>query len=319
MIPEHGKAPQFFGAKQLLHGVSWSLLIVSLTMSTFSSQLLTLKLRSWNGKECYRSKIAATMLLSTFLFLGGFSYNLYICISATKVRNKQEMSYVWVFFGSILLVCFRRMCWCIYFQGLKGFCTLTLTEGHGEKTSKNIFSGVALYPAVFIACHHLLWILLGVITEPLWGVTVLITVITTCAMFFFSLSELYHIFSKNCSRDICCGKKHEERNQFCMSVFMILTILFAFVLFVVVLIVVTQVFQSESLILTLIQNIMTGVVTVWFGYVNIFKESNQGDEGEGGDKCNGNGAEGRGCKGKRKRKRSAIQGKKISQSRDENV
>ena len=35
VIPRHGKAPQFSGVKQLLHGVCWSLQAISLAMSTY--------------------------------------------------------------------------------------------------------------------------------------------------------------------------------------------------------------------------------------------------------------------------------------------
>ena len=156
VIPGHGKAPQFSGVKQLLHGVCWSLLVISLAMSTLSSQLITVKLRSWGDEEDHRSKTAATMFLSLLLFLGELAYNLYICISATKVGNKQEVSYVWVFFESILFVLFRRVFWCMYVHKRKCFREQNLIKGHGEMTIENLFSGVVLYPAVFIVCHHLL-------------------------------------------------------------------------------------------------------------------------------------------------------------------
>ena len=39
-----------------------------------------------------------------------------------------------------------------------------------------------------MACHHLLWILLGVITEPFWGFTVLGAVISVCAIFYWDTS-----------------------------------------------------------------------------------------------------------------------------------
>ena len=68
---------------------------------------------------------------------------------------------------------------------------LCLTQGHGYSTSRNLYSCVFLYPAIFMACHHLLWILLGVITEPFWGFTILVAVIAVCAIFFFLVSELY--------------------------------------------------------------------------------------------------------------------------------
>ena len=48
-----------------------------------------------------------------------------------------------------------------------------------------------------------------------------------------------------------------------------------------VLFVVAQVFLSESFISTLIQNTLTFVFTVWFGYMNILKKSNKGIKGEG--------------------------------------
>ena len=139
VIPGHGKAPQFSGVKQLLHGVCWSLLVISLAISALSSQLITVKLRSWDGEDDYRSKTAATMFLSLLLFLGGLAYNLYICISATKVGNKQEISYVWVFFGSILFVLFRRLFWCMFVYEWKCFSERNLTGGHGEMTTKNLF------------------------------------------------------------------------------------------------------------------------------------------------------------------------------------
>ena len=159
----------------------------------------------------------------------------------------------------------------------KCFSERNLTGGHGEMTTKNLFSGVVLYPAVFIVSHHLLWILLGMITEPFWGFTVLVAVIALCAVLFFSLSELHRVFPENF---LSC-ENWKEKFIFFISLFLILAVLSAFVLFVVVLFVVAQVFLSESLISTLIQNTLTFVVTVWFGYMNILKESNKGVEEEG--------------------------------------
>lgn len=45
-----------------------------------------------------------------------------------------------------------------------------------------------------------------------------------------------------------------------------------------VLFAVAQVFLSESLISTLVQNTLTFVLTAWFGYMNIFKESKSGGQ-----------------------------------------
>ena len=277
VIPGHGKAPQFPGVKQLLHGVCWSLLLISLIMSTFSSQWIIVKLQSWDSNKDYQSKIAAAMLLSSLLFVGGHFVNIYTWVSATDVENRQD-SYVWVFFGSVWFVLLRRVIWCLCSTSERKFYNnLNLTKGHGTMPTQNIFSGVVLYPAVFIACHHLLWILLGMITEPFWGITVLVAVIALCATFFFLASELYCVIPEN----FCSSGKKKETFVFFMSCFLIVAVLFAFVLFMLVLFVVAQAILSESFISTLIQNTLTFVVTVWFGYMNILKKSNKGIKGEG--------------------------------------
>ena len=307
VIPGHGKAPQFSGVKQLLHGVCWSFLAISLAMSTFSSQWIILKLKSWDGKKNCQSKIAAVMLLSLLLSVGGLG------ISLTNIYLEHDNIYICVFFGSIWFVLLRRMVWCLYLRRWKWFSKGNLTEGHGEIPTENPFSGVVLYPAVFIAYHHLLWILLGIITEPHWGFTVLVAVVALYIMFFLSFSELYCVSSENFS-------EKGQKSFICfMSFCLIIAILSAFVLFILVLLMVAQVFLSKSLILALIQNILTCVVTVWFGYVNIFKESNPGDKGEGGSECNGNGAEGAGGEGKKESAKEKTKSRKEGMKREEEV
>lgn len=71
---------------------------------------------------------------------------------------------------------------------------LCFTQGHGYLTSRNLCFCVFLYPAIFMACHPLLWILLGVITEPFWGFTVLVAAIAVYTIFFFLVSELHCVF-----------------------------------------------------------------------------------------------------------------------------
>ena len=44
----------------------------------------------------------------------------------------------------------------MYVHKRKCFREQNLIKGHGEMTIENLFSGVVLYPAVFIVCHHLL-------------------------------------------------------------------------------------------------------------------------------------------------------------------
>ena len=121
-----------------------------------------------------------------------------------------------------------------------------------------------------MACHHLLWILLGVITEPFWGFTILVAVISVCTIFFFLVSELFDVLpapqnSDPAQHDQPSG---DQKTVFIMSFILSFAVLSAFVL-LLVLFAVAQVFLSESLVATLVQNALTFFVTAWFGYLRL--------------------------------------------------
>ena len=277
VIPDHEKAPHFPGLKKLLHSLCWIFLYISLVMSTFSSQWVIKKLRTWN-KEKIWNKTATVMISSVFIFFGGLIVNIWALV-------KTKDCYVGVFLGCTLIVLFRRVTWCAYINDLNICAYLKstyrdLTNGHGYLTSKNLYSCVFLYPAIFMACHHLLWILLGIITEPFWGFTILVAVIAVCSIFFFLFTELY---------DVCYPKHDEESERYnvgqprydeapsadqdkfviIMSCILTFAVLSAFVSLLLVFFEVAQVFLSESLISTLVQAILTIVVTAWFGFLRV--------------------------------------------------
>ena len=139
---------------------------------------------------------------------------------------------------------------------------LCFTQGHGYLTSRNLCSCVFLYPAIFMACHPLLWILLGVITEPFWGFTVLVAAIAVYTIFFFLVSELYCVFPapKNFepSEQPSSDQKMDVIIMSCILSFAVLSL---FVLLLLVLFAVAQIVLSESLIATLVQNALKFVVT----------------------------------------------------------
>ena len=131
---------------------------------------------------------------------------------------------------------------------------MSLTEGHEENTSKNFVSCFVLYPAIFMACHHLLWILLGVVTEPFWGITILGTVFSISFCIYFLV---YHLHLAFCDRENDCFK-------YTLITILILGGFIAVILFLLVLLTVAQVFLSESLISAVIQNVLVFVATIWF-------------------------------------------------------
>ena len=258
----HDKASRFTGWKQLFHWVCWCILCISLFISQYASQWLIVQLRNWaednNDNNYNNSKIVAVMWLSLVVFASGL---LLICCAWCR----STYVYVPVFFGFVMTVLVRRAVWCIciYCCNENQKIDLCFTDGHKELTSTNIISCFILYPAVFMACHHLLWILLGIITEPFWGISVLGAVVSISTVLFFLTYEFHKAFrSPECSI------------PFIMSLILIPGIFLAFVLLILVLLVISQSFLSESLISTLVQNGLVFFATLWLGYLKVDPREN---------------------------------------------
>ena len=259
----HDKASRFTGWKQLFHWVCWCILCISLFVSQYASQWLIVQLRIWK-KDDNNSKVVAVMWLCLVVFASGL-----LLISCAWCRS--TCVYVCVFFGFVMSVLFRRAVWCACIHcifGDKKF-VWSFTKGHEEPTSTNIISCFILYPAVFMACHHLLWILLGIITEPFWGISVLVAVLSISAVLFFLTYEFHKAFpSPECSI------------PFMMSLILIPGIFLAFVLLILVLLVISQSFLSESLISTLVQNGLVFFATLWLTYLKVDPRENPGRANE---------------------------------------
>ena len=266
------RAQNFDGPKKLFHGVCWSILCSSLFFGQLASQWLIVELRKWEGTSKNHSKVATVMFLSLFVFALGFGLHFFALVSQCDV-------YSCTFFAFVILVLFRRAGWCIYKRrgetrtNSQCFFDWSLTEGNEKDTSPNIVSCFILYPAVFMACHHLLWILLAIITEPFWGISVLAAVLSVSAVFCF----LFYNFRTNFP-SLKCDRK-------CLvALFLDLGGFFAFLLLTFVLLVVGQSFLSESLITTLVQNILVFFAALTFRYLELEpKTESEGDKGENGD------------------------------------
>ena len=303
----HRKAPPFPDWKNLLHGVCWCTLCISLVFSQVASQWLIVQLREWKTKinsirvEAEKrkndSQVAAVMLLSLVVFVSGLSL---ICYAWDRTCTSQK--YTWVFFICVMVVFARRVIWCLWRIydsdniNCNNLCCLSLTKGHENDPSTNAISFFTLYPAIFMACHHLLWILLGVITEPFWGVSVLVAVISVFAVLVFLFDDFYEYYlSHECScRPWCerCSARRDWRREywfpFFMSSFLVLGSCAAFVLLMIVLLVVAQSFLSESLVSTLVQNGLVFFSTLWLGYLKLHLAKKPAETRNGGNAGNSN-------------------------------
>ena len=283
----HGKAPPFPDWKSLLHGVCWCILCISLVFSQVASQWLIVQLREWKNssrveaeKRKNDSQVAAVMLLSIVVFITGLSL---IFFAWSRSPFEQDY-YMWAFFTSAMLVLVRRALWCfwrIYKSDNIDLYKLSLTKGHESDPSGNVISFFTLYPAIFMACHHLLWILLGVITEPFWGISVLVAVISVSAIVVFFFYDFYeYCLSHECNDSHCelCsarrGCESEYLSLFFKTLFLALGSCVAFVLLIIILLVVAQSFLSESIVSTFVQNGLVFFATLWLGYLKLNEQRN---------------------------------------------
>ena len=299
-----GKALPFPDWKNLLHGVCWCILCISLVFSQVASQWLIVQLREWKTKmnssrvEAEKrksdSQVAAVMLLSIVVFITG----LFLIFCAWSRSSFEQDYYMWAFFISAMLVLARRALWCflrIYKSDNIDLYKLSLTKGHESDPSGNVISFFTLYPAIFMACHHLLWILLGVITEPFWGISVLVAVISVSAILVFFFYDFYEYYlSHECIDRECerCSARRDWRREywfpFFMSLFLVLGSCAASVLLIIVLLVVAQSFLSESLVSTLVQNGLVFFSTLWLGYLKLHQAKKPAETRNDGNAGNSN-------------------------------
>ena len=254
----HGKAPggTFSGVKKcILHHACWFILGISLVSSTIASQWLILKMKDW-----HKGRIAGTVLMSIFVLIAGLAL---IC-HVLHVSSGND-TYAWVILASLIFILFRRVVYCCVIRKGEENFRRDLTSGHDEITSTNIFSCTTLYPAVFIVCHHLLWIMLGVITEPFWAFTILVAAVSVFGVFFFLVEELYLVW-ENCPGARDCPDR-QALFESCMATLLILGAALSLFGLIFVVFTVAQPFLSEDVIYNIVKSGLTVAGPVIIGFL----------------------------------------------------
>ena len=121
------------------------------------------------------------------------------------------------------------------------------------------------YPGVLIAVHHILWVMIGIITEPFWALPV-VTTLMILAFLFFVLSSLYFSFQK---------WESWQTINFLLLVAVAISVMlvqFSFLLIV-------HQFFDESLISSAIQSALVVIISIWLKSSKDTEDRNN-DEGE---------------------------------------
>ena len=259
----HRKAAAFPGVQQALHGVCWCVLIIALGISSVASQVVLMKLGDFanSAKNADKSKAAALLLLLLFVLVVGFilMFVPFVPFKNFPKFDPQSDFYLIAFVVSYLLVFIRRIFWWLRCTP-KQFRVISITnlvKGHKLERSTNIWSCI-VHPALFTSLHHLLWIVLGIITEPFWAVPVLMAICTVLFVFYYLVYQYHKGF-------ISIESPVHSAQALAFSFFSFLLV----GLFIFTLLVVGQAFLSESLIANVVQSALVIVTTLWFSMLNL--------------------------------------------------
>ena len=235
----HEKA-SFTGIKIMLRGVCWIIVIVAFVMEYLD--------RAQEGKKQKEEekavKNAAVFLLYTVGIVGGILVAvIIIMIVSTKVSDGYFIDYCFCCVFCPLL--FILVVWRII-----SFCCC------GNKPEKYRTAYVIVYPSLFIGFHHLLWVLLGMITEPFWAFPIFVAISSVLFALFYLVYELNSV-----------NISDSRLKYFIMSLSLAAFLVFSF--FIFILVVVGQAFFSESLIAGVVQTLLILIITWWFRYLDL--------------------------------------------------
>ena len=222
--------------EKALNSVCWCILVIALLMSIVASRMLRIELKEYLNEsqdQAHKSKAVAILSLLLLIFVLGF-----ILLIVALAHFDQD----WYLVG-----------FSVVFVGLFGWRLVRFGKVYSslQQCSIEFIYYAVVYPSLFIAFHHLLWIILGIITEPFWALPVSVAISSVLFLLYF-LIYLYHkVLSCNIRREL----------------FLLVLLFVAFLLLIYVVLLVGQTVFSEDWIASVVLSIFISVVSIWFKYV----------------------------------------------------
>ena len=224
----------------MLMNICWCAWLISLVTAFVSSLLITtwLNWKDLDNSKDSKCKKKAAMFLFSVLFV------LQLVITCVAVSEVSSNSYSIVFLVSVIIL------------------PLPFIFIYAKKENINIKSNIkeflincltlfVVFDSLFMTSHSLIWILLGVITEPFWAMPVLVVACSLCFSVYVLVFHYCKAFSKHDS--LALG----------LSVALILVLL----LFFFITGVVSHSFLSNSLVAGLIQSALVIVASVSLNFI----------------------------------------------------
>lgn len=203
-------------------------------------------------KRVNQSKIKSTLLLIFVVFWLG----ILIAIIATTHAMPGQLTYPLIYIFSICLVCFGRFFYCLHQERIeRRKCRIVSWKFESTSNEEPGWGFLCTaYPGCFIAVHHILWVMIGIITEPFWAIPV-VTSYIMLAFLLYVLSSLYYSFEEWNPR---------QTINFILVVAAAISVMlvqFSFLL-------VGHLVFDEGLISSAIQSALAVIITIWLKYSN---------------------------------------------------
>lgn len=246
-VVEEGSSDRFDSVKKTFPQICWIFWLFSLIGSYFIS-ILCIQLFNENYDNSDDVVVKATLFFLLVAFcLGLISAITAICYSA----EGNQVVYPLVYLFSIILVFLRGFFYCR--SNLKPDAQVNPRTPHS-------LSPYAVDPGCFIVVHYVLWMMIGMITEPFWA----IPVVTSCAavIILFYLSAFFYLST---------DRQWDSRDKvnLAMLVFAVLsTISVQFSFFLV-----GSHFFNEGLVSSIIPSVLVVILSVWFKFFKDYDSS----------------------------------------------
>ena len=268
-VVEASSRHNFRNVEKAFPQICWLILCSSLIGSNFISTLfLRYCKKHYQGNPESRSKVKSALFVIFVLFWLGTA----VAFLAAFYSIQLQILYPLMYLFFIFFVCVRRFLYCL----CRGHID---SDIHGKTWWKFGKTGEAepvkgflctVYPGCFIAVHHTLWVMIGIITEPFWALPI-ITALVMIAFLFYVLSSLF--FS------LKTWDRWQTINFALLVAVGMSVILVQFSFFII-----GQQFFDESLISGAIQSALVVIISIW---LKSFKqgENNASGRSNGDREC----------------------------------
>lgn len=246
-IVEESSKHNFRNVEKAFPQICWLILCSSLIGSNFVSTLfLRYCKKHYQGNQS-RGKAKSALLFVFVLFWLGTA----VAILAAFYSIQLQILYPLIYLIFIFLVCLRRFLYCLCRGHIE-------SDNDGKKSWKFGKNGIAepvrgflctAYPGCFIAVHHTLWVMIGIITDPYWALPI-ITALVMMAFLFYVLSSLFFSFQT--------WNAWQTINFALLVAVGLSVILVQFSFFII-----GQQFFDESLISSAIQSALVVILSIW--------------------------------------------------------